>query len=302
VTLNANALKPDFVRSPAVAQKPCSTSTSSNQIDVISLMGKTNPTQLILTKSVGKTITPAIASNMVTVPSTVTTTTDDYNFNHPQEQTNDASQPLMIDFNDPSTTNFLLSALASGASSDSNAIVNHLFQKAQTQQQQRSNVSLSPSSCMKRKLPIMSTGLKNCTETTNLLPVSNSTASVRQSVILQTSANNDTYQVSTQQQQLVLTANHVHGDERKQPQQIFFINNKPYVIQQKLTHEPSSQQRLVLTPSIHQLNGTSYSRSIVIVHQVTLYSFEHDVERVYRDCPTSIESNRLYRMRIVRLF
>ena len=48
----------------------------------------------------------------------------------------------MIDFNDPSTTNFLLSALASGASSDSNAIVNHLFQKAQTQQ--RTIISSSP--------------------------------------------------------------------------------------------------------------------------------------------------------------
>ncbi|CAF4272039.1 unnamed protein product, partial [Rotaria magnacalcarata] len=93
------------------------------------------------------------------------------------------------------------SALASGASSDSNAIVNHLFQKAQTQQQ-RSNASSPPTATtttiansinhptisIRKNLPIISTGLKNCTETTNLLP---STTSIRPSVVLHVPSNND---------------------------------------------------------------------------------------------------------------
>jgi hypothetical protein len=236
VTLNVNALKPDFVRSPAAAQKPCS--TTPNQIDVISLMGTTNSTQLMVTKATPKPIAPSEESTT--------------------EQTNDASQPLMIDFNDPSTTNFLLSALASGAASDSNAIVNHLFQKAQTQQQ-RNNTSSPPppqptlsTATIKKKLPIISSGLRNCTETTNLLPIANSTA--RQSVVLHvptTTTTTTTNDYNHQPQQIIFSNN----DERKQPQQIFFINNKPYVIHQKLPHDQSSQQRLVLTPSISQSDG-----------------------------------------------
>jgi hypothetical protein len=178
----------------------------------------------------------------------------------------------MIDFNDPSTTNFLLSALASGASSDSNAIVNHLFQKAQTQQQ-RSNASSPPTAAtttaisnsinhptisIRKNLPIISTGLKNCTETTNLLP------STRPSVVLHVPSNND-YNQQTQSQQIILN----HNEDRKQQhQQIFFINNKPYIIQQKITHDQSSQQRLILTPSIQQSNGSyriCVSREILFV-------------------------------------
>ncbi len=222
--LNVNALKPDFVRSPAVTQKPClSSSTTSNQIDVISLMGTSNQTQIMLPKS----------STVVTVPSSTTTTTNEEYLigKSTNEQTNESSHPLMIDFNDPSTTNFLLSALASGASSDSNAIVNHLFQKAQTQQQ-RTVTSPPAAPTIKKKVPILSSGLKNCTETTNLLPT---TAPIRQSVVLHVPSNNDYNQPIV--------------DEKKSHQQIFFINNKPYIIQQKLTHEQSSQQRLVLTPS-----------------------------------------------------
>ena len=251
VTLNVNALKPDFVRSPAAAQKPCT--ITPNQIDVISLMGTNNQTPLMVTKTTPKSIAP--------VPST--TNSDEYSLIKPtNEQTNDTSQPLMIDFNDPSTTNFLLSALASGAASDSNAIVNHLFQKAQTQQQ-RSNTSSSPpppstllsTATIKKKPQIISSGLKNCTETTNLLPIANSTT--RQSVVLHvpttTTHTNDYHQ---QPQQIIFSSNHNNNhDERKQPQQIFFINNKPYVIQQKLTHDQSSQQRLVLTPSISHSDG-----------------------------------------------
>ena len=38
--------------------------------------------------------------------------------------------------------------------------------------------------------------------------------------------------------------------------QIFFINNKPYVLQQKITHDQSlSQQKLFLTPTITQTDG-----------------------------------------------
>jgi hypothetical protein len=99
VKLNVNALKPDFVRSPSVTQKPClSSSTTSNQMDVISLMGTSNQTQLMLPKS----------SNIVTVPSTTTTNEEYLTNKSTNEQTNESSQPLMIDFNDPSTTNFLL--------------------------------------------------------------------------------------------------------------------------------------------------------------------------------------------------
>jgi len=240
--LNVNALKPDFVRSPAVAQKPClssttTTTTTSNQMDVISLMGTTNQTQIMLPKS----------SNNEEYLSTKST----------NEQINDSSQPLMIDFNDPSTTNFLLSALASGASSDSNAIVNHLFQKAQTQQRTITSspppppplpLSTSTNTSIKKKLPIISTGLKNCTETTNLLPT---TTPMRQSVVLHVPSTND-YNHQTQSQQIIFSNN----DERKQQtQQIFFINNKPYIIQQKITHDQSSQQRLILTPSISQSDG-----------------------------------------------
>ncbi|CAF1363511.1 unnamed protein product [Adineta steineri] len=259
VTLNVNALKPDFVRSPAAAQKPCITTTTtaaatSNQIDVISLMGTNNQTPLMVTKTTPKPIAP--------LPST--TNFDEYSLiKSNNEQTNDSSQPLMIDFNDPSTTNFLLSALASGAASDSNAIVNHLFQKAQTQQQRNNISSISSSSppatllstaTIKKKLPIISSGLKNCTETTNLLPIANSTT--RQSVVLHVPTTTNTNDYSQQPQQIIFSSNNINnnnnnnGDERKQPQQIFFINNKPYVIQQKLTHDQSSQQRLVLTPSI----------------------------------------------------
>jgi len=242
VTLNVNALKPDFVRSPAIAQNPClssSTSTTSNQMDVISLMGTTNQTQLMLPK--------ASITNDEYLPIKSTT-----------EQINDSSQPLMIDFNDPSTTNFLLSALASGASSDSNAIVNHLFQKAQTQQQRTISSSPPPSAplppslnstTIKKKLPIISSGLKNYTETTNLLPT---TTPMRQSVVLHVPSTND-YNQQTSSQQIIFS--HNNHDDRKQHQQIFFINNKPYIIQQKITHDQSSQQRLILTPSIPQSDG-----------------------------------------------
>jgi len=242
VTLNVNALKPDFVRSPSAAQKPClsssTTTTTSNQMDVISLMGTTNQTQIMLPKS-------STNEDYLTTKST-------------NEQINESSQPLMIDFNDPSTTNFLLSALASGASSDSNAIVNHLFQKAQTQQRTITSSSPPPpppppptstiTTSIKKKLPIISSGLKNCTETTNLLPT---TTPMRQSVVLHVPSTND-YNHQTQSQQIIFSNN----DERKQQtQQIFFINNKPYIIQQKITHDQSSQQRLILTPSISQSDG-----------------------------------------------
>jgi hypothetical protein len=238
--LNVNALKPDFVRSPAAAQKPGLSSTTSNQMDVISLMGTTNQTQLMHPKS---------------------STNDEYlSIKSTNEQINESSQPFMIDFNDPSTTNFLLSALASGASSDSNAIVNHLFQKAQTQQRTITSPPPPPlppptsinstTTSIKKKLPIISSGLKNCTETTNLLPTT--APSMRQSVVLHVPSTND-YHQQTQSQQIIFNNN--NNDERKQHQQIFFINNKPYIIQQKLTHDQSSQQRLVLTPSISQSDG-----------------------------------------------
>ncbi|CAF3203966.1 unnamed protein product [Rotaria sp. Silwood2] len=251
VTLNVNALKPDFVRSPAAAQKPCS--TTSNQIDVISLMGTTNSqTQLMVSKTTPKPITP--------VPST--TNSDEYSLiKSTNEQTNDSSQPLMIDFNDPSTTNFLLSALASGAASDSNAIVNHLFQKAQTQRSNNTSSSPPPpppipTATIKKKLPIISSGSKNCTETTNLLPITNSTT--RQPVVLHVPTTTITNDYNQQSQQIIFSSsnnnnnNNINNGERKQPQQIFFFNNKPYVLQQKLTHDQSSQQRLILTPSITQ--------------------------------------------------
>ncbi|CAF1096674.1 unnamed protein product, partial [Adineta ricciae] len=246
VTLNVNALKPDFVRSPAAAQKPC---TTTSQIDVISLMGTNNQTPLIVTKTTPKPI--------ASVPSA--TTSDDYSLIKTNDQTNESSQPLMIDFNDPSTTNFLLSALASGAASDSNAIVNHLFQKAQTQQQQRNNSSISPpptttilsAATIKKKVPILSSGLKNCTETTNLLPIPNATT--HQSVVLHVPTTTNTTEYPQQAQQIIFSNNNSStNEERKQPQQIFFINNKPYVLQQKFTHDLSTQQRLVLTPSISQ--------------------------------------------------
>ena len=48
-------------------------------------------------------------------------------------------------------------------------------------------------------------------------------------------------------------------------QQIFFINNKPYIIQQKITHDQSSQQRLVFTPSISQTDWNFHSNTIYIL-------------------------------------
>ncbi|CAF4077351.1 unnamed protein product [Rotaria magnacalcarata] len=265
VTLNVNALKPDFVRSTSTAMKSCvSSSSTSNQIDVISLMGTTNQNSMNLSKT----------SNVVSVSSN---NHDDFlSIKSSNEQVNDSSQPLMIDFNDPSTTNFLLSALASGASSDSNAIVNHLFQKAQTQQQ-RSNASSPPTATtttiansinhptisIRKNLPIISTGLKNCTETTNLLP---STTSIRPSVVLHVPSNND-YNQQTQSQQIILNHNEdkkQQQQQQQQHQQIFFINNKPYIIQQKISHDQSSQQRLILTPSIQQSNEISHSNRNVV--------------------------------------
>ncbi len=233
MTLNVNALKPDFVRSPAAAQKPGS---SANQIDVISLMGTNNSTPIMLPKS----------STVVTVPPTGT---DDYtSTKSTNEQMMESSQPLMIDFNDPSTTNFLLSALASGASSDSNAIVNHLFQKAQTQHQRTISSSPPPATSIKKKLPIISSGLKNCTETTNLLPA---TTPMRQSVVLHVPSTND-YNQPTQAQQIILN----NTEDKKAHQQIFFINNKPYIIQQKMINDQSTHQKLILTPSISQTEGS----------------------------------------------
>lgn len=244
VTLNVNALKPDFVRSPAAAQKPCS--ITPNQIDVISLMGTTNQPPMMVTKTASKVIASA--------PSV--TNSDEYLTE--QTASMDSSQPLMIDFNDPSTTNFLLSALASGAASDSNAIVNHLFQKAQTQQ--RNNTSSPPlqpalltTATIKKKPPIMPSVLKNCTETTNLLPIANPGA--RQSVVLHVPTN--TMATNT-------------TDYHSQPQQIFFINNKPYVIQQKITSDQSSQQRLILTPSVSQSDGKFVSLRLPSLHHFFL--------------------------------
>ncbi|UJR31513.1 hypothetical protein I4U23_019002 [Adineta vaga] len=268
VTLNVNALKPDFVRSPAIAQKPCLSSssatatTTSNQMDVISLMGTTNQTQIMLSKG--------------------STTNEEYLLTKTNnEQTTDSSQPLMIDFNDPSTTNFLLSALASGASSDSNAIVNHLFQKAQTQHQRTitssssspppppppqlstTATSVNSASLIKKKLPIVSSGSKNCTETTNLLP----SAPMRQSVLLHVPSINE-YNQQTSTQHIILNNNNIN--ERKQPQQIFFINNKPYIIQQKITNDQSAQQRLILTPSIPSSDDSSSSnRNLVPINNKT---------------------------------
>ncbi|CAF4691582.1 unnamed protein product, partial [Rotaria magnacalcarata] len=65
-------------------------------------MGTNNSqTQLMVPKTTPKPIAP--------VPTT-TINSDEYTLvKSSSEQTNDASQPLMIDFNDPSTTNFLLS-------------------------------------------------------------------------------------------------------------------------------------------------------------------------------------------------
>ncbi|CAF2803909.1 unnamed protein product [Rotaria sp. Silwood2] len=82
VTLNVNALKPDFVRSPSAAQKPCTT-TTSNQIDVISLMSTNNQTQLMVTKTTPKPI--------ALIPSTTTTiNSDEYTLiKSTNEQTND---------------------------------------------------------------------------------------------------------------------------------------------------------------------------------------------------------------------
>lgn len=214
-------------------------------------MGTTNSNQLILAKPPTKAIAPA-----GTASSTAPPNHDEYASNQ-QEQPTDPSQALMIDFNDPSTTNFLLSALASGASSDSNAIVNHLFQKAQTQQQKTITVT-SPTSTLKRKLSMVtSTGLKNCTETTNLLPVPNGPTPARQSVVFQASANNDS------PQQIVLNATHTSEERKQQHQQIFFINNKPYIIQQKVTSDSTtSQARLIRAPSVMQSDGESH-RSLV---------------------------------------
>ncbi|CAF3271900.1 unnamed protein product [Rotaria sp. Silwood2] len=78
-------------------------------------------------------------------------------------------------------------------------------------------------------------------------------STTRQPVVLHvpttTTITNDYNQ---QSQQIIFSSS---NGERKQAQQIFFINNKPYIIQQKLTHDQLSQQRLVLTPSITQSDG-----------------------------------------------
>ena len=270
VTLNVNALKPDFVRSPATAQKPCPITGTSTQIDVISLVGTANPATPLL---MAKTTPKVIASTIGTVPSTMNT--DDCSLvKSTHEQSSDSSPALMIDFNDPSTTNFLLSALASGAASDSNAIVNHLFQKAQHQQQQQRQISPPPAAVpsqvtIRKKIPLISSGLKNCTETTNLLPIaaSNTTTTVRPPVVLHVPATNNEHQSTSQTQQIIFSSQH---DDRKQPQQIFFINNKPYVIQQKLSHDPSSQQRLVLTPSLSASEGKIMENCVSFIFEIEI--------------------------------
>lgn len=235
---------------------------AGNQMDVISLMGTPTQTQLMLPK--------------------VPTTNGDHVPTKPaNEPPNDGSQPLMIDFNDPSTTNFLLSALASGASSDSNAIVNHLFQKAQTQQQQQQQTvtapppvaslppAISTASIIRKKLPIIASGSKNCTETTNLLPA-------RQSVVLHVPSTNE-YNPQASAQQIII--NNGHTEERKPQQQIFFINNKPYIIQQKVTRDASAQQRLILTPTVPQVNGT-YCRCGSGQSVTSLVCFQNHLQRI----------------------
>lgn len=260
VTLNINALKPDFVRSPANGQKPCQTSMTTNQIDVISLVGAVNQTTpLLVTKTTPKLLTSTIG----TLPMANNNSLEDSNLIkvHQEQNNNEPPQTLMIDFNDPSTTNFLLSALASGASSDSNAIVNHLFQKAQSQQRQISSPPAAVPSqvTIRKKLPIVASTLKNCTETTNLLPIGSTgtnTTSIRTPVVLHVPSTNSEHQNNNSQNQQIIFSSQPNED-RKQAQQIFFINNKPYVIQQKLAHDQSSQQRLVLTPSLTQTEGKS---------------------------------------------
>ena len=205
-------------------------------MNVISLTGTSNPSSLTLPKT----------STVVNVPSTIDNN-EHLSTKLNYEQTSESSQPLTIDFNDPSTTNFLLSALASGASSDSNAIVNHLVQKAQTQQQRTvtSSPDITSVNCpitsTNKNLPITSSGLKDCTETTNLLP------SIHQSTVHRVSSANDLNQQ---------TAIFNNNDDKKQHQQIFFINNKPYIIQQNMTDDQSVQQRLILTSSSSQSDGS----------------------------------------------
>ena len=267
VTLNVNALKPDFVRSPAAAQKPCS--ITPNQIDVISLMGTTtNQTPVVVTKT-----TPKVIGTVSSVTNPDEYSTEPTTTNTATATTVDASQPLMIDFNDPSTTNFLLSALASGAASDSNAIVNHLFQKAQTQQRNIASASsasppppppaptLLSAATIKKKVPIVPNLLKTCTETTNLLPIAN--PSTRQSVVLHVPPTTN------------MTGN--TNDYHSQPQQIFFINNKPYVIQQKIIPDQSSQQRLILTPSISQSDGLFFFIEIYLIKYLSFFRIELSV-------------------------
>ena len=148
-------------------------------------------------------------------------------FVHPKD---DLSSNLKIDFNDPSTTNFLLSALASGASSDSNAIVKHLFEKAQHH----------PS-------PVT-------TETINLLP----------------------------------------SDHK---QQIFFLNNKPYIIQQSEYERPLSS-RLDDAGHYFIVNGHVQPRTLntllkTLKNSSSYSGVDHLIETIQRfEQSTSMINNR----------
>ena len=208
-------------------------------MNVISLMGTTNQNSLTMPKN----------STIVTIPSTVITN----NNNH------ESSPPLTIDFNDPSTTNFLLSALASGASSDSNAIVNHLYQVARTQQRTQTSTASSNSN----NTSITSSGLKTYTQTTNLLP-----SLCSSSITSQRSSSSSTTTNECNQQSSIPNN---HTDDKKRNQQVVFIDKKSCSMQQKLTYDQTLQQRL--TPISLGLSSNGLF-NFLIFHMKSLKSID----------------------------
>ncbi|CAF0814152.1 unnamed protein product [Didymodactylos carnosus] len=264
VTLNMNALKPDFIRYPA--QKPL-----TNHIDAISLTGATN--HILLGNSSSSTIINCknIVSGGNMDP--ISTTNDEQNFDnslhHQQytvEQPQQQSNSFTVDF-DPSITDFLLSAMASGTSIDSNRIVNHLFNKAQNsnnrtlgnqpaaQQVQLSKLdqtsldssikNVVKSSTRTGKVRKTTTNTKKSTTTMkNNSAVDTMIFNVPTNLLTDNCTTNTQYCKKNVFEENSLTKNVLNDD---QTQQIFLINNKPYVIQQ-VNHE--QQQRLSLdTPS-----------------------------------------------------
>ncbi|CAF0775386.1 unnamed protein product [Didymodactylos carnosus] len=319
MTLHMNALKSDFGRYPA--QK-----TLTNQIDAISLTGATN---ILLGNSSPSTIMNC--KNIVSGGNMdlLSATNDEHNFDHLSHQQQQQytieqrkqqlSSSFRIDFNDPSITDFLLSAMASGTPTDSSAIVNHLLNKAlnsnnrtlttqptvqQLQQPQSSNLDYtSIDSTIKNVVKssagttkIKKTNAKKATTTIkNNSVVDTMVFNVPTNLLTDNDTTNNKFNKKNELEAKPLNSNVLHD----QAQQIFLINSKPYVIQQ-VNHE--QQKRLSLdTPStmltqtaLTENSGMSQSRTDLSIPGSNNYNHSSSVSNTTIKQTNSDDSGNCY--------